>query len=497
MPEDPRLIAQVGLVLDHLRGAAPFPAAPRWQEDGLDYLYREHSLFVRRADLETVVPALRSYLRAVLDDREWPPEGGYDPGNPDGPAEEPGEPVALRRSDVEPRIVPKPVIADVVRLEYVHPDWAADDPRRVTDSRVVPLVRVPKVVDVLTEHVVGRGTVRPEAVLYVAPHPCPATEPEEVPRGTHRPFPEVGNRPGHREHGHPHEHGHHHEHGHRCTGRGTSVVVSDLGLDPRSVRRHDWLTGVEGEYEDPYHRDQNGHRTTIRPYAGHGTFVAGCVRVTAPEAEIYVQKYVDPYGAPDAADSGAVFESLAVQGLADALGRSPDVVMFEFTAATKDNLPLMGFDALHESLIRHLPGVAIVTPAGNEGKRDVNWPGAYDWVIAVGALSADWHTRADFSNYGFWVDVYAPGADLVNAYPKGRYVCTEDPNVGEERRFRDGMARWSGTSFSAPLVAGMIVARSSCTGENPRRAAESLLAAARHQHVPGVGPVLRPGQGCH
>ena len=70
-------------------------------------------------------------------------------------------------------------------------------------------------------------------------------------------------------------------------------------------------------------------------------------------------------------------------------------------------------------------------------------------MIAVGALAADGRSRASFSNYGHWVDVYARGRGLVNAWGTGRYGTYVPPEDGQDRHFH-GMARCSGTWFFHP-----------------------------------------------
>ena len=328
---------------------------------------------------------------------------------------------------------------------------------------------VPDLVERLDE-AIGPGVAKPEHHVYVCPFPCPATEPLEVPSGTRDPVPPPGLDAG----------------GRRrvpwpgSEGEGVSVCVVDTGLIPNASEDHPWLSGVRGAEENPYGADG-----TIVPYGGHGTFVAGVLRCIAPKATVYVERAFDI--------AGADYETRLASSLADALDQDPDIMVFTFTTSTHRNSSLHTFDDFYERRLRHRKGLVVLAPAGNDGWSRRMWPAAHPGVIAVGALVANGQQRARWSNHGRWVDVYAPGEDLVNAFPHGTYVCTEPPDVGERRRFA-GMATWSGTSFSTPIVAGLIAARMSQTGENARQAADALLRFACDQSIPGVGPVLYPGQ---
>lgn len=76
----------------------------------------------------------------------------------------------------------------------------------------------------------------------------------------------------------------------------------------------------------------------------------------------------------------------------------------------------------------------VVASAGNGNSNTPVYPASYENVIGVGAID---HTgdKTNVSNYGDWVDIYAPGIDIYVAYPNDTYFTT------------------GGTSTSSALVA--------------------------------------------
>jgi subtilisin family serine protease len=305
----------------------------------------------------------------------------------------------------------------------------------------------------------GPGVVTPNHVLSVCPgRLCPATEPA-VP-ATAQPWPSVAP---------------------LREGKGVRVAVVDTGF-LRERWDKPWLQDVivddpeDIEIPDLWPAPDG----FIDPYAGHGTFIAGVIRCIAPGAEVTVEQVLDR--------AGVVDEAALINQLDDALAKSPDVISFSAGGYTRKNVPPKGFVQFYENRLRHHKGIVLVAAAGNDATRKPFWPAAFPWTVSVGSLDAMGRKRSDFSNFGGWVDVYAPGEHLVNAYATGDYRSVVDPN--DIRTFTDGMCEWSGTSFSTPVVAGLIAARMARAGENGQRAAHKLLKAARIQATPGVGPRL-------
>ncbi|MCS7081567.1 MAG: S8 family serine peptidase [Bacteroidota bacterium] len=112
-------------------------------------------------------------------------------------------------------------------------------------------------------------------------------------------------------------------------------------------------------------------------------------------------------------------------------------------------------------------GALVVAAAGNSGTTQPFYPAAYEGVLAVAATVANpalsgFDQRASFSNYGFWVDVSAPGTSLLSTWIGGGYATS------------------SGTSMASPVAAGLVALVLAARPElSPEQAGEQVRVTAR------------------
>ncbi len=204
-------------------------------------------------------------------------------------------------------------------------------------------------------------------------------------------------------------------------GAGVRIAVLDSGI----VAHENLPGGVKSVAIEPFPDNPaeiHGHGTAVASLiAGAGPLAPG----VAPAVELISIRVTDARGTADSFTIAA--------GMLAAMDEGAHII--NLSMGTYEDSPLMA-EAVRMAQER---GVVVVAASGNDGQEDAAYPAAYPGVISVGAVDAR-GAQLDFSNFGSYLSLTAPGYQVNAAWPGNQYV------------------RLSGTSVSAPLVAGSIAA---------------------------------------
>ena len=252
-------------------------------------------------------------------------------------------------------------------------------------------------------------------------------------------------------------------------GDGARVAVIDTGYTPKL---HPWLDDRTRAAPDTLEAtDVHPQNGWLDDESGHGTFIAGVVLQRAPSATIEIAKVLDTEGYGSELDVAR-----AILDYADA-----DIINLSLGCYSHDDQPPL---AIAEALRHVSPTTVVVAAAGNDSTHRPLWPAAHKRVLAVAAVDDDLE-RASFSNFGWWVDAGARGVQVLSTFLEFDEAGHTRPIRGRKPQSFQRWARWSGTSFAAPKVAGEIAATMSrLRSKSAREAAAALFAS--HQ-----GPVDR------
>lgn len=186
-----------------------------------------------------------------------------------------------------------------------------------------------------------------------------------------------------------------------------------------------------------FHLDVANNDNTMEDSEGHGTFIAGLIAAQVNDGITIAGAAYNCQVIPiKITNSGAALDQKIYEGclLADQLGAKAINLSF---GDTHDDPNL---EVMVNQIVSH--GHLFVGAAGNNNSQTIEFPGGYTNSLCVGATQYGKDERTIFSNYGYWVDIAAPGEFLKS--------CTPDSDTGYNN-WMDGSG--SGTSFAAPLVA--------------------------------------------
>ncbi|WP_328203974.1 S8 family peptidase [Brevibacillus nitrificans] len=196
----------------------------------------------------------------------------------------------------------------------------------------------------------------------------------------------------------------------------TGVQLDHPELQSKIIQGYDYVNN------DANPMDGNGHGTHVAGIASAVTNNAYGIAGVCPLASILPVRVLDDSGSGDLLN--------VARGIIFAAAQGAQVINLSLGSPATSSTLQSAIDYAWRS------GAVIVAAAGNDGSVVPSYPANYPNVISVASTNAN-DVKSGFSNYGRWVDVAAPGENILSTYPGSYY------------------AYLSGTSMASPHVAGL------------------------------------------
>ncbi len=216
-------------------------------------------------------------------------------------------------------------------------------------------------------------------------------------------------------------------------GKGVRIGVIDTGIQAnhpdlagKVVAQRDFYS-ADGTAEDGKAEDTIGHGTQVSGIAAADTNNKRGIAGICPDCKLVVGKFIGPKG-------GTIADSLKAINFAVDHGAKVLNLSYGYIGPNSPQEKAVINRAWNRGVFL-AAAVYEGYPAGHYGKQE-DWPAAYKNVMAVSATDRN-DKRAPFANHGSYIDITAPGVDILSTNNFGSY----DYNYG--------------TSFAVPHVTGV------------------------------------------
>ena len=217
------------------------------------------------------------------------------------------------------------------------------------------------------------------------------------------------------------------------TGKGVVTAIVDTGVDSSHPDLQAHMVGGWNTVDNTSNaKDDHGHGTHVAGITGALVNNKQGIAGIAPDTTLMPVKVL-------AADGSGSDETVA-NGIIWAADHGAKVINMSLGGPGESQVMA---EAVAYAIKKN---VAVIAAMGNDGNNEKSYPAACPGVVAVGATNKS-DKVTDFSQYGDWISVSAPGASIMATFPTYKVAMNE-------YGFPMNYASLDGTSMATPAVAG-------------------------------------------